>query len=126
MDDEARQRAGWTKEMPQEMGVYWWRSNALDNHPWPVRVHKGDMGLMLMQTIGGAEPIIIGDGGEWRGPITPDDGDREYQRGLEVAAIAIEGRFENGATADMLKTGIQLGLRDALVAVKLLAQEARR
>ena len=68
--------AGWTAEVPKEIGVYWWRSNAADNHPWIVRVHKGWLGLMLMQTMGG--PLVtIGDGGEWLGPITPDS----YQQG---------------------------------------------
>lgn len=64
--------AGWTREVPKEIGVYWWRSNAADNHPWIVRVHKGWLGLMLMQAMGG--PLVtIGDGGEWLGPITPTD-----------------------------------------------------
>ena len=64
--------AGWTREVPKEIGVYWWRSNAADNHPWIVRVHRGGLGLMLMQTIGG--PLVpIGEGGEWIGPISPTD-----------------------------------------------------
>ena len=83
--------AGWTAEVPKEIGVYWWRSNAADNHPWIVRVHKGWLGLMLMQTMGG--PLVtIGDGGEWLGPLSPTDrqqgrvaGLRECKHGLDIA-----------------------------------------
>ena len=93
--------AGWTAEVPKEIGVYWWRSNAADNHPWIVRVHKGWLGLMLMQTMGG--PLVtIGDGGEWLGPITPDsyqqgrvEGLREYR---EVVARELQLDHSNHPT----------------------------
>ena len=77
--------AGWTREVPKEIGVYWWRSNAADNHPWIVRVHRGGLGLMLMQTIGG--PLVpIGEGGEWIGPISPTDRQQGRVEGLREAA----------------------------------------
>ena len=86
--------AGWTAEVPKEIGVYWWRSNAADNHPWIVRVHKGWLGLMLMQTMGG--PLVtIGDGGEWLGPLSPTDRQQGRVAGLEEAKNICEKLYDS-------------------------------
>ena len=90
--------AGWTAEVPKEIGVYWWRSNAADNHPWIVRVHKGWLGLVLMQAMGG--PLVtIGDGGEWLGPISPDSYQQGRVEGLrEAHSFALDaGAFYTAA-----------------------------
>ena len=85
--------AGWTREVPKEIGVYWWRSNAADNHPWIVRVHRGGLGLMLMQTIGG--PLVpIGEGGEWIGPISPTDRQQGRVEGLRDSMDDLRKRMD--------------------------------
>ena len=69
--------AGWTRTKPTVAGWYWWRTNAKDEKPWVVKVQRLDMGMMQMWRIGCDRPVIIGDGGEWLGPLSPDS----YQQG---------------------------------------------
>ena len=106
MTEEARQRAGWTSQ-PTQPGWHWWRCGKrmdvfrvtqIDIDCWADVTHKADS--------------------EWRGPITPDDGDREYRRGLEAAAKVVR-TWNSGAGGGVLRQGIA----DEL---DRLAQEARR
>jgi hypothetical protein len=60
-------------EKPTVPGWYWFRGSQNDTRPWMVRVQKLGFGLMQMYLVGCDEPIIIGDGGEWVGPIFPPE-----------------------------------------------------
>ena len=74
--------AGWTSKKPIVAGWYWWRTSQGDTKPWVVKVQRIDMDMMQMWMIGNNEPVIIGDGGEWLGPITPDDRQQGRVAGL--------------------------------------------
>ena len=94
--------AGWTAEVPKEIGVYWWRSNAADNHPWIVRVHKGWLGVMLMQTMGG--PLVtIGDGGEWLGPLSPTDRQQGKVEGLREAVEIVKANSDVKKAVEIIR-----------------------
>ena len=134
MTDEARQRAGWTRERPTETGWYWWRETAQD-FPHAVLVWPGDGDVKLVK--GGfwrdAKELDNTDG-EWRGPMTPDDGDREYQRGLEAAANVVRAQAGGltreacagcGNEDDVAEGAANDALRYAADTLDRLAQEAR-
>lgn len=63
----------WTTARPTKAGWYWWRTHAKDGKPWVVKVQRLDRGMMQMWRIGWDNPAIIGEGGEWQGPIEPEE-----------------------------------------------------
>ena len=118
MTEEARQRAGWTRERPTETGWYWWRETAQD-FPHAVLVWPGDGDVKLVK--GGfwrdAKELDNTDG-EWRGPMTPDDGDTnenvDTQQPVvkdsfttEIAIRLCEKWFDSGARASWCPTMAQ-------------------
>jgi hypothetical protein len=61
----------WTKEPPTEPGWYWWREDAT-RLPYPRHVrHDGDG---VLYVIGYQFPTVAEYGGEWQGPIAPQEG----------------------------------------------------
>ena len=76
--------AGWTRNAPTKEGWYWWRNLLTDNAPevWAI-VDHGD-GL---EVIGPFDETALDEwvsdmGGEWLGPITPDDRQQGRVAGL--------------------------------------------
>ena len=84
--------AGWTKGSPADAGFYWFRANAKDASPRIVKVQKIGMGMMQLWRIGSDRPVIIGDGGEFLGPISPDTYHQGRVAGLREAAIICRER----------------------------------
>ena len=123
MTDEARQRAGWTREKPTVPGWYWNRNTDNPTHAMVYVRNSLDIVEHLEVLVAGRYSFLERTcytieqiSGEWRGPITPDDGDREYRRGLEEAA-----KVFRKCTA-LSRQGV-IELADSLAR---LAQEARR
>ena len=101
MTDEARQRAGWTREKPTVPGWYWNRNTDNPTHAMVYVRNSLDIVEHLEVLVAGRYSFLERTcytieqiSGEWRGPITPDDGEREYQLGLEAAAKAIDERID--------------------------------
>ena len=63
----------WTDVQPSRPGWYWWRTRPDDTRPWVVKVQRLGFGMMQMYRVGCEVPTIIGDGGEWLGPLYPEE-----------------------------------------------------
>lgn len=66
----------WSKERPTEPGWYWFRfpSNSVD--PEVFKIHHGEDGLEVVGPFSETpldEWMEDCDGGEWQGPITPNE-----------------------------------------------------
>ena len=136
MTEEARQRAGWTRELPKVPGFYWWRNLSAK--------YEEDREVVIYKVRDYVGKLAVGNctikdshyqKGEWRGPITPDDGDREYQRGLEAAANVVRAQAGGltreacagcGNEDDVAEGAANDALRYAADTLDRLAQEARR
>ena len=92
MTDDTKQRAGWTTNKPTAEGWYWWQ-RSLNDEPRVVHITDFYQDKMLrVEFTSGDYGRVSNCSGEWRGPITPDDGDREYRRGLEEAAKVVDAK----------------------------------
>ena len=63
----------WTADIPTVPGWYWLRTRPDDMRPWVVKVQKIGFGMIQLYRVGCKEPTIIGDGGEWLGPLYPKE-----------------------------------------------------
>lgn len=61
----------WSKEMPTEPGLYWWRYRG-SNVTMIITVARDDQGALWVQQGTGREvPLGNWGGGLWAGPVTP-------------------------------------------------------
>ena len=98
MTDEARQRAGWTRNQPTAKGFYWYRPV---HYAAPPQILEIGSGMSLPRIVLNTDRFYLSQwDGEWLGPITPDDGDREYRRGLEACEAWLKEFIEWNACSE--------------------------
>jgi hypothetical protein len=78
--------ATWTKDAPTAEGVYWWRDSAVDNDP-DVHLVQGEF---FYQVGFASSELVANFGGEWLGPITPEQVSERNALLSEVATLRTE------------------------------------
>jgi hypothetical protein len=76
----------WTKDAPTADGVYWWRDSPADSDP---DIHEVQ-GEFFYQVGFASSELVANFGGEWLGPITPEQINERDALLSEVAALRAE------------------------------------
>lgn len=63
----------WTRELPAQSGWFWWRRLERLCAYRPVFVADGRNGLAVLNQCGGGDIPLAMLGGEWQGPLRPDE-----------------------------------------------------
>ena len=94
--------AQWTKDTPSVDGVYWWRADSSDKHP---DIHSDVQGRFY--EIGESKSTTVENfGGEWLGPITPEEAGKPPYRPPTVFQKLVNERNALLAERDRLREAL--------------------